>query len=460
MLLPFSALLAQTPETPLTQLPYTPSLETKFLDRSADPCVNFYQYACGSWNKLNPIPADQSRWDVYAKLTVENQRYLWGILNEVAKPSPSRPANDQKIGDFFASCMDEAAIEKAGLTPLQPELDAIAGLKSAADLAPVLAGMHVRAINALFGFGSNQDYADSNAMIAFALAGGLGLPERDYYTKTDAKSVETRAKYVAYMTEMFGLLGEAPARAKADAATVMAMETELAKASLTRVELRDPYKLFHKMTRTQLEALTPRFSWAAYWKALGLKEPESLNVTEPAFYKEVEHLIETRPLADWKTYLRFHALSDSASFLSKKYLDVRFGFYSTYLRGVKQQTPRWRRCVRYTDEILGEALGKAFADRTFTPETKAKTIEMVKQIEAAMEADINSLPWMGEETKKAALVKLHGVINKIGYPDKWRDYSALTIRPDDFLGNMARGAAFELKRDLDKIGKPVDRMEW
>ena len=449
-------------DRPLTSLPYTPSFATKFIDRSANPCLDFYKYACGNWIKQNPIPGDQPRWDVYSKLGQENQQYLWGILQEASKPAATRTPNQQKIGDYFAACMDEPAVDKAGATPLRPDLDAIASLRSAADLPRLLARLHLQsaAVSPLFSFGSNQDFADSNSVIAFASAGGLGLPDRDYYINTDAKSQETRAKYVEHVAQIFGLLGDNAATAKAEAQTVMVIETALAKASLTRVELREPHNLFHKLTAAQLAQLTPSFNWPVYWSASGLPAQTILNVTEPKFFQEVEHQLKTRTIADWKTYLRWHVAREDAPFLSAPFVKANFDFYRKYLRGVKEMQPRWKRCVQYVDRDLGEALGQVFAQKTFTPETKARALGMTQQIEKAMENDLQQLSWMGPETKKQALAKLHGMVNKIGYPDKWRDYSTLNIVRGDFLGNRGRAVIFESKRQLAKIGKPVDHTEW
>ena len=453
---------AQTADRPLASLPYTPSLEVKFMDRSADPCVDFYRFACGNWNRLNPIPPDQPRWDVYSKLHTDNQRYLWSILEETAKPSGSRSAVEQKIGDYFAACMDEAAVEKAAAAPLQPQLHEIAAIRSAGDLPPVLARLQLttRGNGMLFDFGSNQDFADSNSVIAFASAGGLGLPDRDYYFKTDAKSQETRARYLEHVGKMFELLGDPPARAKAEAQTVMEIETALAKASLTRVEKRDPYKLFHKYTRAQTASLAPSVGWDEFLRIMGKPEVKEINVTEPAFYKEVEALLRTRSIADWKTYLRWHLAHAQAPYLSRTFVEENFEFYSRYLRGVKEMQPRWKRCVQYVDRDLGEALGQVFAQRTFTPETRARALAMTKQIEQAMESDLHEIGWMGEATRRQALEKLHAMVNKIGYPDKWRDYGAVEVKRDDFLGNVNRATLFESRRQLDKIGKPVDRGEW
>ena len=463
--LPIALLLPLTisgQDRPLTSLPYTPGIDTAFMDRSANPCVDFSKYACGNWLKLNPIPPDQPRWDVYGKLTFENQRYLWGILEEAADPKMQRSANRQKIGDYFAACMDEAAIEKAGIAPLRPYLDAIEKLRRVSDLPPLLAQLHLASMltSALFGFGSSQDYANSNSVIAFATASGLGLPDRDYYVKTDAKSQEARAKYLTHVAQMFTLLGDQPAAAKTEAQTVMDIETALAKASLTRVELRDPHNLFHKMTAAQLGQLTPSFHWSDYWKAEGLLPQTEINVTEPKFFEEVERQLKTRPIADWKVYLRWHLIREESPYLPAAFVQANFDFYSKYLRGVTEMQPRWKRCVRYVDYNLGEALGQIFVEKTFSPETKTRALAMTDQIERAMQGEIENLDWMSPETKRQALEKLHAVRNKIGYPDHWRDYSTLTVVRGDFLGNRDRAVIFESKRQLAKIGKPVDRNEW
>jgi len=449
-------------DRPLASLPYTPSLDPAFMDRGVNPCVDFYHYACGNWIKLNPIPADQPRWDVYGKLHTDNLRFLWGILEEASKPVSKRSANQQKIGDYFAACMDEPAVDQAGASPLAAELAAIAALQRTSDLPPLLARLHLASsqTSPLFSFSSSQDYADSNSMIAFAYAGGLGLPDRDYYVKTDPKSQETRARYVDHLGETFRLLGDPAATAKSDSQTVMAIETALAKASLTRVDKRDPYKLFHKMSAAGLMKLTPAFDWAAYWKALGIPPQTQINVTEPAFFQEMNRLLQSRSLADWKVYLRWHLARDRAAYLSKPFVESSFNFYSKYLRGVTEMQPRWKRCVQFVDRDLGEALGQVFVDKTFSPDTKARTLAMTKEIEKAMQTDLDQLTWMGPETKKQALAKLQQIMNKIGYPDKWRDYSSVNIVRGDFAGDVGRAVMFESKRELNKIGKPVDRTEW
>ena len=432
------------------------------MDRTVDPCTDFYRYTCGAWIKKNPIPPDQARWDVYGKLNDDNERFLWGILVEASKPNAGRNVVETEIGDYFAACMDEAGKDRAGIAPLKPTLDAIAALHSIHDLPAYLGSQHlsIAGDGMLFGFGSSQDYENSARVIAFLNAGGLGLPDRDYYTKTDAKSQEIRQKYVEHVAKMLELLGETPTVAKTQAKTVMNIETEMAKASLTQVDKRDPYKLFHKMTPAQLQALTPAFRWAAYFKTSQAPDTSSLNVTEPEFLKELQTLLKTYKLDDWKTYLRWHLVHSKAPFLPAAFDNANFDFYSKYLRGLEQMPPRWKRCVRRVDGDIGEALGQAFVAKTFTPATKQSAVSMTKEVEAAMESEIKQLPWMGDETKQKALEKLHGIVNKIGYPDKWRDYSSIKIARDDYFGNVERATIFESKRELAKIGKPVDRTEW
>jgi putative endopeptidase len=449
-------------DKPLSALPYTPSLDVAAMDRSAEPCVDFYQYSCGGWLKTNPIPPDQASWSVYGKLYNDNQRFLWGILDDLSRKSAGRHATQQKIGDYFAACMNETEVEKLGAAPLKRRMTEIEHLKSKRDLAALLAREQLSNATRglLFGFGSNQDFADSSQVITFASAGGLGLPDRDYYVKTDAKSVELRQKYVEHVRRMLELLGDTPEKARTESAGIMAIETALAQASLTRVQQRDPYNLFHKMKRLDLQGLTPGFDWDRYFAAAGLPHTDVINVTEPDFFKEVERQIQTVGLDDWKAYLRWHLLHANAAYLSSMFVNEDFDFYSRTLRGVERIRPRWKRCVALVDGQLGEALGQEFVARAFSPEMKQRTLDMTKQIEKAMEEDITQLIWMGPETKRQALEKLHSIVNKVGYPDRWRDYGPVEVKRGDFLGNVQRANLFESRRQLAKVGKPLDRGEW
>jgi endothelin-converting enzyme/putative endopeptidase len=451
---------APAPERPLTALPYTPSLEPSYMDRSVDPCVDFYRFSCGKWLEKNPIPADQARWSVYGKLGQENIRFLWGMLEEASRPDPKRDASTRKIGDYFASCIDEPGLEKAGAAPLRGDLAAIAALRSKTELAALLGRLHPETEpgDVLFGFGSGQDPKASSEVIGFANAGGLGLPERDYYLNDDEKSKEARDRYRAFARQLFTLLGD-PAPDKSTE-TVMRIETALAKASLAPVEMRDPYKLYHRMKRADLQKLTPSFRWDDYLKGIGRPGLDDFNVTEPDFYRALEQQITMASLDDLRTYLRFHLTRARAPYLSAPFARASFDFYDAYLQGVKEQPPRWKQCVQWVDRDLGEALGEVFVKKAFPPETKAGVQDMVQHIRQAMEQRIRALDWMDDATKQQALTKLHTMRDKIGYPEHWRDYSALDVRRDDFAGNVARAYAFEMHRQLGKIGKPVDRGEW
>ena len=453
---------ARAAETPLASFPYTPVLDTTAMDTSVSPCEDFYQYTCGGWQKNNPIPPDQASWDVYAKMAQDNRRVLWGILDRLANQADGRTVAQQKIGDDFAACTNEGQAEALGAKPMQPLLDLVDRMKSKKDLPAVLAALHLATGDdgLFFGFTSAQDYADSSRVIAFANAGGLGMPDRDYYLKTDAKSKELRDAYVAHVTRMFALMGDSAADAQHDADVVMAIETALAKGSLTRVEQRDPHKLFHGANAHELQAATPSFDWKPYLAALGQAGDNRFNITEPTFYRALDAQLRTRSLADLKTYLRWHVAHVSAPFLSSAFVNENFSYFSKTLRGVPELAPRWQRCVSLVDNQIGDALGEEFVKVAFSPALKAKTQHMTNQIEAAMDSEIKGLDWMSATTKVKALEKLHGIVNKIGYPDKWRDYSALEIRRDDLLGNVERGNAFEMRRELAKIGKPLDRGEW
>ena len=441
--------------------PYTPSLDVKAMDKSADPCVDFYQYSCGGWKQNNPIPADQVRWDVYGKLYEDNLNYLRGILEEAAVKANQTDAVTQKIGDFYGSCMDEATVETRGLGPLQNDLNAISLLRSPKDITTLIAHLQFaygRGI--IFVQGSTQDPDNSEQQIAEVDQGGLGLPDRDYYVKDDAKSKETRARYLQYVQKMFELMGDDAVTAKKNSETVMRMETALAHASMTRVDRRDPYKLKHKMTVAELSKLAPNIDWTTYYAQLLYPKFEIVNVSTPDFFREVSRQIHSASISDWQTYFRFHVVNAAAVTLPKRFVDENFEFYRKYLHGAKEQQPRWKRCVQYTDEDLGEALGQVYVRKTFSPELKASTLDMVRRIEDAMGERIRALDWMSPETKQQALVKLAGIRNKIGYPDKWRDYSSVNIVSADFAGNVERAEEFERRRDIKKVGQPVDHGEW
>ncbi|SPF40940.1 Endothelin-converting enzyme 1 [Candidatus Sulfotelmatobacter kueseliae] len=435
-----------------------PALDVTSMDRSVDPCVDFFTYSCGGWIKKNPIPPDQSSWDTYSKMEDENRVRLRGILEAASAPDASRNAVTKKIGDYYASCSDEKAIEANGAEPLKPGLERIDKISSKAEIAGVAATMIDD--NVLFEFGSIQDFRDANQVIAAADQGGLGLPDRDYYLKDDAKSVELRKDYVAHVQKMFELLGDKPEAAAAEAQTVMRIETALAKGSMTRVERRDPKALDHKMTSAELEKMSPEFLWQAYFTKIGMPSLGSLNVAVPAFVKAMNEEIAKESLADWKTYLRWHLVHAYAPHLSSALLNENFAFYGKTLQGQQELKPRWKRCTEYVDGYLGEALGQAYVEKYFSGDAKEKALKMVKEIQAAMEQDINNLTWMSPATKQQALVKLHGMANKIGYPDKWRDYSKLEIVRGDEVGNVERARQFEFNRQMAKIGKPVDRGEW
>jgi len=460
---------AQTPSAqPSAEpvLPYSPSLDVSSMDKSIDPCVDLYHYSCGGWQKKNPIPPDQTSWSVYAKLYQDNLTFLRGMLEQAAQPGTQRNAVTQKIGDFYAACMDESAVEKLGLAPLQPELDAIAKVKSAKDLAPLVSRLQFTYFrysytsSMLFNAGSAQDPDDSEHVIADVDQGGLGMPDRDYYTKDDAKSKETRERYLQHVQRVFELIGDSPAAAKQNAETVMRLETAMAKASLTRVQRRDPHSLVHKMKVADLVQLAPSFDWVAYYREMGYPEFAIVNVDAPEFMKELNTLLSSEPIDNWKTYLKFHVADTSSPFLSSKFVEENFEFYRKYLRGAKEMQPRWKRCVQYVDYDLGEALGQVYVAKVFSPELKADTVDMVRRIEDAMGQRIRALDWMSPETKQQALTKLAGIRNKIGYPDKWRDYSSVKIDRNDFAGDVERTHQFESRRDINKIGKPVDHGEW
>jgi putative endopeptidase len=433
-------------------------LDVNSMDPSVDPCTDFFTYSCGRWLKNNPIPPDKTSWGLSSKLADDNRMLLREILEEAAAPAVQKDPVKKKIGDYYTACMDEKAIEAAGTSPLKADLERIARMSSKRDIAKVAASMPNR--GALFDFSSDQDFNDSTQVIAEVDQDGLGLPDRDYYVKTDAKSVELRQSYVAHVQKVFELLGDSRDAAAPEAQAVLRIETALANGSLTPVERRDPKRLYHKLTLKQLQALSPTFGWKKYFSAAGQSGLRTLNVTAPEFFKAMEAVLQKEELESWKAYLRWHLVHANAPYLSSAFVNADFEFFGKTLSGAQELEPRWKRCVSYADNDLGEALGQAYVQRAFPPEAKRRAQEMVQDIEQAMAHDIDGLSWMSPETKQKALEKLQAMANKVGYPDKWRDYSALTIARDDELGNVLRARRFEFHRQLAKIGKSVDRGEW
>jgi len=430
------------------------------LDKTCKPCDDFYQFAMGGWMKNNPIPAAYSSWGTFTQLADKNQQNLRTVLDNAEKSDAKSGTNEQKIGDFYVSCMDTSAIDAAGTKPLEPELVRIALIKNQSDLLTEAARLQRLGTGVLFRFGSAQDAKDSTQVIAVAGQGGLGLPDRDYYVRDDEKSKQTREAYVKHVAKMFALLGDSADKSAAEANTVMTIETALANASLKNVDLRDPIKTYHPTSLGDLKTLTPNFSWEDYFKLQGRPDIKTINVAQPDFFKALDAQLTATQIADWKVYLRWHLVNSAAAALPEAFVNEEFDFRGKTLTGAKEIQPRWKRCVQATDRHLGEALGQLYVEKYFPPEAKAHALIMVRNLVAALHDDLQTLSWMSPETRAQATAKLEAFAIKIGYTDKWRDYSKLTIDRASYLQNQSRAAEFDFARRLEKIGKPVDRTEW
>jgi len=430
------------------------------LDRSASACQDFNRFANGGWIDKNPIPAAYSRWGRFEMLEEQNQNVLHGILDGLLVKKKFANSNEQRIADFYSSCMDEQKIEAEGIRPLEPELQRIDQITDVLSLEDEIARFHAHRIPAVFGFGASQDFKDSTQVIAQIAQGGLGLPDRDYYTNDDAKSKATREEYVKHVARTFELMGDSPERAATAATTVMNLETKLAEKASTRVQRRNPEANYHPMTKIQLIEMTPSFDWGRYFRGIGLPEIGKVNVGQPEFFKAADKLLTSTPIDDWKIYLRWHLVNAASNTLSSKFVQESFNFNGKFLQGTTEMLPRWKRCVASTDRALGEALVQLYVSRTFTPQAKERARMMVANLVAALREDLTTLSWMSPETRQKAIGKLEAYVRKIGYPDKWRDYEALQVTRGPYYNNAVSAGEFDFKRNLTKIGKPIDRTEW
>jgi predicted metalloendopeptidase len=435
------------------------SFDPAAIDKSADPCQNFYQYACGNWQKNNPIPGDQSRWGQFNKLEENNKLVLYEILTGAAKPGKHNPI-EKKVGDYFAACMDTKTIEARGAAPLKAELDSISKVSTRSQLIEEIANLQQKGVRALMAFYSLADMHDATMQVANIDQGGITLPDRDNYLKNDASDKEIRDKYVVHVQKMFELAGDNAATAQKEARTVMTIETALAKANMDRTQRRDPKNRDHMTEVAAIEKDAPNFELARFFEVAKAPAFSKVNVANPEFFKQVNDLLSSAPVDDWKVYLRWKAIHSAAPLLTDNFVKEDFNFFNATLRGQKELAPRWKRCVEYTDGELGEALGQLYVEKVFGKEQKERTQTMVKAIEDAMSDDLHSLEWMTPDTKKAAFVKLNAIVNNIGYPEKWRDYSSVKVTSDDFFGNTQRADYFETHRTWNKIGKPTDKKEW
>ncbi|MDX5347329.1 MAG: M13 family metallopeptidase, partial [Hymenobacteraceae bacterium] len=451
----------QTAETAETMAVTGAGLDLANLDTTVNPCQDFYQYANGGWLKQNPVPASESAWGSFNELADQNNKVLRGILVSAAQnKNASKGSAAQKVGDFYAAGMDSVAINNAGFAPIKKELDRVESISDKEDLLKMLARYQRIGVKPAFSVFVGQDEKESTRYAVYAYQGGLGLPDRDYYFNDDARSKKFREEYLKHIQKMFELTGTDAATAKKKAGKVMDLETRMARASKTRVDLRDPHANYNKMTLAQLQKNYPNLDWDMLLKEMGAKGVQDVIVGQPAFLQEVDQMVAKVPVSDWKTYLSWHLLRTAAPYLSQNFVDENFRFYGTVLTGAKEMKPRWKRVLKATDVALGEALGQLYVQKTFSPEAKKKAMEMVNNLQYAFKEHVKTLDWMSEETKKQALQKLDAFVTKIGYPDKWKDYSGLEIERDEYLSNVQRASEFAFERDLNKIGKEVDRTEW
>jgi endothelin-converting enzyme/putative endopeptidase len=447
--------------TPATSAAPPPKgIDESALDESINPCDDFYQFACGGWLKTTTIPADKGEWSRGFHTVIEHNVSLEHDLLEAAAKGQGEGKYTDKLGALYKSCMDEPGIEARAPSELKALIKPIDAIKDLPSLTAEVAREHTEDIDPLFDFGQQQDLKDATQVIGGLDQGGLGLPDRDYYLKNEGKFPELRKQYQAHVQKMLALAGEPPAQAQKDAATVLRLETLLARASMSLVDRRDPHKTYHRLELAGIEKTAPKIDWRLYFKDVGAPGITQLNVAAPDFFAVLNRELVKQPLADWKAYLRWHAVHAAAPALSKPFVDENFDFYGHTLNGIAELEPRWKRCVHAVDRLLPQAIGEAYVKRAFSPEAKQRTLDVVHAIEAAMSADIDTLSWMDEPTKAAAHDKLRDIANKIGFPDKWRSYDALEQVPDSYLTNVLRAGAFEHQHEMDKIGKPLDRSEW
>ena len=450
------------------ELPVLNHFDANIVDRTQDPCNDFYKFVCSKWQAANPIPPDQATWGTDSNLQLWNESVLRNVMVHAANPSPDRTPVEQKIGDYWSACMNEAGIENGAI---KPQLELIGSLKNKSQLAGVLARIHMsqpgswdggdnETVAPMFGFSSIVDFNDATLVVAAVDQGGFAMGGRDYYLSDNAKLADVRNKYQDHVEKLFVLTGESEVKAKSDAATVLRIESAMAKAAMDSVKRRDPKNVNNVMSLQQVRALAPSFDWNDYLAVVQRTTPKHYIVTAPDFFRGLETLLQNEALESWKTYLTFWVVDRNARYLSQPLQDANFDFWNRTMLGAQEILPRWRRCVRWADRDLGEALGQAYVARAFPPDSKARTEKLVKSIEAALAQDIQRIDWMSPETKKSAQLKLTAVLDKIGYPDKWRDYSSVDIGRDSFVANVQNAARFEYQRQIGKIGKPVDRMEW